>query len=161
MTAFLHAGGAALFCAAWGQLSLSDAEFAGVTRIDACLHLRARLAFRRIVHRIGVATSDAYWVFRSEPYSVIDAWQCAATKTVASIWRNWPAGINAVLRLRRGCLGARNARAGNASSGIVRACHAIGWVIRGHFERVAFVAPVALVVTTVQILVEVTIDGAR
>ncbi len=161
LTAFLHAGGADLFGATRGQLSLSDANFACCARIEACLHLGARFAFQRIVDRIGVATPDARWVFRSEPNGVVDAWKCAATEAVASIGGQWSAIIEARLGLR--CIGLRAgaAVAWNAGARVVGTLAALRWVIRSHFERVAFMAPVAVVVACARILIEVTIGLAR
>jgi len=157
LTALLHAGRADLLGAAGGQLGLSDADFACVARIDTSLHLRTGLAFRRIADRIDVAASHARRVFRTEPHGVIDAGQVAAAEAVTSVGRERTAIARARCRLRHIRLRARAAIAGNARSGVVRALATLGRITGADFERVALVAPVAVVVSSARILIEVTI----
>lgn len=64
---------------------MSDADFAGVARIEACLNLGAWFAHRRIVDRIGVAATRARRILRAEPDGVVDAWELAAAKAVAAV----------------------------------------------------------------------------
>lgn len=65
------------------------------------------------------------------------------------------------MRLRHECLGACAAITRNASAWVVFALAAFRWVIGSDGERVAFVAPVAIVIAGAGILIEVTIGLAR
>lgn len=161
LTALLHACGADLFGAAWGQLRLSDANLARGARIDARLHLRAGLAFQRVVDGVTVAASGTRWIFGTEPHSVVDPGKLAAAEAVTTIRCKRPAIIQAGLGLRHVCLSARSVVAGNVGAWIVCALAAFRRVIRGDFERVAFVAPVAIVISGARVLVEVAIRLAR
>ncbi len=157
----LNAHRADLFVATGRQLRLSDTNFARVARIDARLHLRAGLAFRRIVDRIAIAAPRAGRIFRTEPYRVIDSRKLAAAEAIAAVGRERSAITEAILRLHRECLRARPAISRNTGARIVRALAAFRRVIRRDLERVALVAPVAIIVSSARVLIEVAIGLAR
>lgn len=92
LAAFLHASGADLFGAAWGQFRFTEADFARGAGVDACLHLRARAAHGRIIQ----VRSIAAWlsaVFGAEVHRGARAGQQAATEAVASVGRERSAVI--------------------------------------------------------------------
>ena len=161
LTALLHAGGTVLLDAARRQLRLSDADLARVARIDAGLYLGAWFAFRRIAYRIQIAATDPRWIFRSEPHGVGEPVEFAAAEAVASVGSEGAAVVQACLGLRRISGAARPIVTRNVCIGIVFALAALGRIVRAHFERIALVAPEAIVVSGAGVLIEVAIRLAR
>lgn len=140
---------------------MSDANLTRVARIDARLYLRAGLAFCRVVDGGAVAASDTRWIFGTEPHGVVDSRELAAAEAITTIGCERSAIVEAGLRLRHVRLRARAAITWNARARIVCALAAFRWIIRGDFERVAFVTPVAIVISGARVLVEVAIRLAR
>lgn len=143
------------------QIGLADADFALFAGVDARGDLGAGFAHGRIVDGVDVAASGAGRIFRAEPYRCGRAGNHTASKAVAAVRCERSAIAGAGLRLHGEGGAAGAVVAGDIGVGVVRALRALGRVVRADFERIALVAPVAVVVARARVLIEVAIRLAR
>jgi hypothetical protein len=110
----------------------------------------------------GVAGSDILGA-RTDPneFAAI-RWELAAAETIATVRRDWQTITQALARLRYAQLGAGRTAAGYGRARVVATARVSArWVSRGNRQRIAFLIPVAMVVTRSGIRIEVAILPTR